>query len=136
MPQADGTRSTPRRPWLVDVLVVLVLTLGVVAGYRHLSEPYRAAPGPHHEDAWLEQHVSQGAVERDTRTGEVLAELLETRRGNAGFLLVQARLHVARDDEGRAYFREQLLLPGRRVRLNTTACIVEGKVAHVYPQDE
>lgn len=122
-------------------LVVAVVTL-VVLGYQWLAVSHRVAP-PYALDstavtvrldlqlprdrAWLCDAAVADLQETDPRTGEPRARVLgcEMHDDRA---IVRLEVHAVQDGAGRVIYRGMPLLPGRELRFETDAVILDGVV--------
>ena len=127
---------------LFDLFVVLMVVAMVVLGYRWLTVDYRVAP-PYTLDStavaieidlllppgreWLCDYVTEGLEEKDPRSGTPRARLRGCRTED-GRTLVQVELNGVRDGSDRILYRGEPLLPGRELRLETEAVLLEGVV--------
>lgn len=135
---------------LIDLVVIVGVCLVVSVGYVRLTVPYRVAPPfaltetvqwveldlqlPA-EQTWTCDVAEAGIQELDPRSGEAVAEILGCAVVN-GFPEVRVKVRAVRDGSGRLLFENDRLVPGRKLTLETDACILDGIVARVEMPDQ
>jgi len=139
----DEKGRLPGRLNVVDLFVVVLVCLVVAVGYVKLAAPHRITP-QHllpktrtwvevevRAPAWLAPFASTGLVQRDPRSGEVVAEIVGCRQTADGAAAVAVQLLAARDAQGRLIFGDKLVVPGQWLLIETDGCVVEGAVCRV-----
>ncbi|NIA15196.1 MAG: hypothetical protein GWP08_14080, partial [Nitrospiraceae bacterium] len=132
---------------VIDLFVVVVVCLIVVVAYLRLSSardvrsPYplssiivwvdvelRLPP----ENVWMQSIVTPGLIQRDARSGDPIIEIVSCERDqDAGGLIVHARVRASRESGGRLVFDNARLIPGRKLRVETETCFIDGVVRAV-----
>jgi hypothetical protein len=130
---------------LIDLLVIALLAVVITGAYVRLSAPHRVAPAfPVGDNVtwievtlelpetqpWICDFALAGVVERDRRSGEPIAEVLGCAI-QEGVPRVSIKLRAQADGTGGWAFDNARVVPGRTLRLETEACVLEGVVARV-----
>lgn len=128
---------------LIDFALVIGACLVGAALYVRLSPGYRIAP-PYPGDAsdwvtielqlppgmgFLCDSAQAGLTARDPRTGADTARVQGCDATDPPRVTVQLR--AAQDAQGRWFHDNTPLLPGQPLRIETSACILEGRIATV-----
>jgi len=132
---------------ILDAAVLLGAVLAGAAAYHLLTSGNRVAPPfalPENSawvdttlwlppgEAFLQDSLTPGDLQREPRTGEPIAELVSSHLNLRGFW-VELRLYAQRDAEGRWLYRDRQLLPGRELEIETQNVVILGKVASFAP---
>jgi len=131
---------------LIDLLVVVVLCALVAAAYVRLTASYRVAPPfalPQTTVRWAEVELqlpqtydwicdaaTSGSQEHDPRSGDLVAEVLSCSLVE-GLPHVRLRVCALEDTSARLLFKNDRLVPGRTLRIETENCILDGVVARI-----
>ena len=134
--------------WLnvIDLLAVLLVCALGAWSYAWLNRPHNIAQPyalettiawaevvlrlPPHE-AWLADHLIPGARQYDERSGQPVAELLNWTSAPDGSLLAQVRVQAVADARNRLIYDNALLIPGRLLRIETEAFLLEARISSV-----
>ena len=140
----DGQGRLFGRLNVIDLVIVVLVCVLTALAYSVIVKRYRTvSPYPLSsntgwvrtelrltpERAVLQSFITPGLKELSVRNGLPVAEILLCSGTPDGGLLVSVRLCVSRDKANRIYYEGTPLLPGRSLRINTNACIIEGFVA-------
>lgn len=141
MPVAEARGRRFGRLNLIDLALVIGACLVGAALYVRLSPAYRVAP-PYQGDAvdwvtielqlppgmgFLCDSARAGLTALDPRTGAATARVQGCNAADPPRVTVQLR--AARDAQGRWFHDNTPLVPGQSLRIETEACVLEGRIA-------
>lgn len=127
---------------ILDLALLGLIACGAAIIYTWMSAPHRIAPqfiSPAttvwvsttlvipEERRWVLDYVKPGLKQFDERSGECVAEVIEAVAAQGE---ISMRLRVAPDPGGRFIFGDKPVLPGQYLRIETSACIIEGCVRY------
>ncbi|MBI2425406.1 MAG: hypothetical protein HYV27_21450 [Candidatus Hydrogenedentes bacterium] len=130
---------------LFDLLLVLALALFVAAGYRLVMTEHRVAPPYAGEltvrwaritltlppgTQWLCELAKAQPEEKDPRNGEPIARVMGC-VGAAGAQEIEVQVRALVDAQDRLLFKNERLVPGRNMRIETERAVFEGIVHDV-----
>ena len=137
---------------VIDLFVVVVVCLVVVVGYLRLSSTRDvASPYPRAsttvwadtelrvppEDAWMQSMITSDLTHRHPRSGEAIIEIISCQPApDTGGLSVHLRVRASLESSGRLVFDNARLIPGRKLRVETETCFIDGVVGTVRVSEE